>query len=393
MLRLHVLRAVLGANVLLLFLPPVLPADRHGEPLPAAVVRLGSSRFRHPDTVHFVAFSPDGKLLLSSMDNGIYYVWGRETGRLLHRFTNEKVSTTPSDEGPPPLANGPASFCADSKTLAIVSDDRCIHVWDVASGKKVRVLHGPKDVLAVAFSPDGKLLALGGDGLFCLRNTATGKDLARVGHQLGPVTALTFSPDGKHLVSGAADTTAIVWDVAALIRKSQQRRAEPTRKQLEDWWTDLASADAERAYSALWALADARQRAVPFLAEQLRPAPAVDGKHIAQLIAELDSNRFAVRQQAAKKLEQLGDIAAPALKKVLENAPSLELQRRIERLLPKVSGLNSEVLRGIRAVEALERIGTPEARKVLAALTSGAPEARLTREARAALQRLGSTKR
>jgi hypothetical protein len=64
---------------------------------------------------------------------------------------------------------------------------------------------------------------------------------------------------------------------------------------------------------------------------------------------------------------------------------------RIEALLGKLEGpvASAETLRSIRAVEALEHIATPEARDLLDRLAAGAPEARLTREAKAALERLG----
>jgi WD40 repeat protein len=302
------------------------------------------------------------------------------------------------------------TFSPDGRQLVILADNGA-HLWDLPRKHEVYLFNlAPRlNTFAAAFSPDSKLLALGGEGTFSLWDTAPKQELARVGRpagtaaltlaagggQLGPITALAFSPDGKRLISGAADTTAVVWDVPFLLREGKRRRADPTLKQLEGLWTKLASSDAEKAYGAIWALADAKKAAVPFLAERLRPASKVEKRRIAQLIAELDSKRFGVRQRATKELERLGEIAAPALRKVLEGSPGLELQRRVEQLLPKVTGplTDPEVLRGLRAVEALERAGTPEARKVLAVLAGGAPQARLTREAQAALERLPSPQR
>jgi hypothetical protein len=89
-------------------------------------------------------------------------------------------------------------------------------------------------------------------------------------------------------------------------------------------------------------------------------------------------------------LAKLGYLAEPALKKALEDRPSLEARKRIERLLDKLpteEPTSGEELRGLRAVELLERLAQPEADKLLQALSEGAAGARLTREARAALER------
>ena len=85
-----------------------------------------------------------------------------------------------------------------------------------------------------------------------------------------------------------------------------------------------------------------------------------------------------------------GEQAVPALRKVLASSPALETRKRIEELVEKLTSgtLTVEQLRLIRAVETLERIGTPEARQVLRTLAQGAPGALPTREAEAALNRL-----
>jgi len=108
------------------------------------------------------------------------------------------------------------------------------------------------------------------------------------------------------------------------------------------------------------------------------------------LIAELDGEHFGAREEAQQALEGLGELAAPALQKALERRPSLEVRRRVERLLQKLEGPVTalEQLRHLRSIEVLEHIGTPAARQVLEGLANGAPEARLTREAKASLQRL-----
>ena len=123
--------------------------------------------------------------------------------------------------------------------------------------------------------------------------------------------------------------------------------------------------------------------------------PEADGPKppVKESLLETGNNQFAVRESATKELEMLGEIAAPACRKVLEQKPAAEPCRRLEALLEKQSrerlNPSSERLRTLRAVEVLEHIGTPGARQVLETLAKGAPEARATQEAQASLDCLG----
>ena len=81
----------------------------------------------------------------------------------------------------------------------------------------------------------------------------------------------------------------------------------------------------------------------------------------------------------------------PTLKKALEAAPSLEKRRRIKNLLPTSEVVGSpEVLQSVRAIEVMEHIDTSEAQRILKTLAQGMPEARITREAKEALERLAA---
>jgi hypothetical protein len=127
------------------------------------------------------------------------------------------------------------------------------------------------------------------------------------------------------------------------------------------------------------------------LKEQLRVGTkAVDPQHIDRLIADLDADRSAVREKAMRELERAGRAAESALAKALKSNPSAEQRRRLRALLEPLEQTDSpsEALRRLRALEVLERIATPEAIEVLQVLARGTPEARLTQEAQAALQRL-----
>src|SRR5262249_17005224 len=161
--------------------------------------------------------------------------------------------------------------------------------------------------------------------------------------------------------------------------------------ELEALWVQLAGVDTRKAHLAIRTLAGDPRQAVPFLKVHLQPVTEPDAERIARLIADMDSNQFATRAQATKELEQLGELAAPAMDLALKKEGlSLESRRRLEGLLGKRSLLvtDPDQLRALRALEVLEIIGTPEAREVLGSVSKGAPQARRTREAQACLQRL-----
>ena len=86
----------------------------------------------------------------------------------------------------------------------------------------------------------------------------------------------------------------------------------------------------------------------------------------------------------------MGDAVTPPLHKALEGKPSLELRQRVEELLEKLEGpvTDPDRARQFRALQLLERIGTPEARQLLEKLAQGAPADRQSQFAAAAVKRL-----
>ena len=132
------------------------------------------------------------------------------------------------------------------------------------------------------------------------------------------------------------------------------------------------------------------EAALPLLKARLRPVPPPDRAVIGRLIARLDSDRFALRERATAELEKIVEEAEPLLRQALTKRPSLELRRRIERLLAPLEArfLPPERLRACRALLAVELMGTPEARAYLEELARGSAGAWLTRQARRSLARL-----
>ena len=165
-------------------------------------------------------------------------------------------------------------------------------------------------------------------------------------------------------------------------------------EQVEALWVDLAGNDAGKANRSMLNLAGARGLVEVFMRERLQAAPTIDAKQLEQWLADLDSEKFAVRNRAMEELTKLGEPAVPALNQLLGGQPTLEVRRRAEEVLDRLTGrtLTGEQLRTVRAVEVLEQLGTPEAKRVLETLARGAAGALPTREAQAALGRLNASR-
>jgi WD40 repeat protein len=326
-------------------------------------------------------FSPDGKTLAAGGMDKTAHVWDLTTGQ-------ERLKLT----GP----QGPiesVAFSPDSRLLAAGPRGNTIWVWDPATGGLVAQLRGHSTwIYSLAFSPDGRTLASGSlDNTVRLWETATWKERARFEGHRGGVVSLSFRPDGRALVSGSADNSALVWDLTGRSRDGRLAEAKLTAADLELAWGELMGADAAPAYRALWLLAAAPKQALPLLRETLRPVASVAADRIARLVKELDDDDFAVRERASEELAKLGGTADAALRKALEGQPSAELKQRVQHLLDRRPSADTspERLRQLRALEVLAAMATPESRRLLEELAKGAPEAGLTKEAKAALDRAG----
>jgi hypothetical protein len=349
----------------------------------------------HDYPANGAAFAPDGRTLTVWYGDHTVRRWQVESGRELLRFPfagpkNPHGQYMILASGDKHYFRYNAAASPDGRFLAYASQDKCLQLHDLATGKEaLRLSDLPDAAFAVAFTADSRMLAWGGwrDPTVRLVEVATGQERhAFHGHQ-GGILSLTFADDGRTLISGGYDTSALVWDLTG--RLGGEDWGKPlTPAELDDCWADLAGADVARAYRAVRRLASSPMEAVAYLRVKVRPVAAVDEQRLARLIADLDSDRFAVRESAEAELEALEETALAACRKALEGKLSAEVRRRLEALVEKASPTSSTRLRPQRALEALELIGSPEARQLLEALARGQPEARRTQDTKAALQRL-----
>jgi WD domain, G-beta repeat len=109
------------------------------------------------------------------------------------------------------------AFSPDGNMLAAGVDNNLIFLWDVATGKEIAQLRGHRHrVWTVAFSPDGSLLASGSsDQTIHLWDVATHSPLRVLKGHKGAVRAVAFAPRGRLLASGSEDQSIRIWDAAA----------------------------------------------------------------------------------------------------------------------------------------------------------------------------------
>jgi WD40 repeat protein len=158
----------------------------------------------HQGLIYSVAFSPDGKLLASAGEDHNIMLWDVATRQPV---------------GEPLVGQLNVTFSPDGRTLAANGDDNAIVLWDVVTRKPIRqpikLDAEYSGGGALAFSPDGKILASGVDFKIILLNTEMWEPIGGplIGHS-GTITGLAFSPDGRTLASSSADGTSMLWDVA-----------------------------------------------------------------------------------------------------------------------------------------------------------------------------------
>lgn len=212
------------------------------EVLQSEYLRFGRLVFLRetPSIVTSMAFSPDGRLIVSGGDDKTLRLWNAKTGQNIGQPLKGHEGWISS-----------VSFSPDGERIVSGSWDHTLRLWDTNTGQTI----GPplkghdKEVSSVAFSPDGKRIVSGSrDKTLRLWDTNTGQPIGQPleGHEAW-INSVAFSPDGGRIVSGSRDKTLRLWDA-----NTSHAIGQPLEGHT-DWVSSVAfSPHGERIVSGSW---------------------------------------------------------------------------------------------------------------------------------------------
>jgi WD40 domain-containing protein len=391
--------------------------------------------------VQQVAFAPNGKTAVATLDMAVYLI-EVQTGKELAHFGQLRQAPGASN-----TVITSTAFSPEAAILAVLeclepgsgSEEGLVSLFSIPDGRPLGKFSTPP-AWSLAFSPSGQFLAIGNNGgvwevatcqkvlslppldpdqgsastRFVQRGLTlmtlsdgrypsspkvmfwdafSGKPLAEhelpYSHGRAP---LAISKDERRLATAQRDSVALLWDMRALGAATVGVPKSGTPISFEDDWKNLLGT-AGPAYRAMGNLVRKGNDAVGFLATQVLVLPPKHLSDVPKLVSRLGSDRLQDRNRAYAALEQLGGEAELLLRGELDRASDLEVRTALTHLIAAANSPivhDREELRLVRGAQVLEWIGTPKAEQCLSKIAAGPVEARPTRHARAAKARLGA---
>ncbi|MGF1581861.1 MAG: hypothetical protein ACFCD0_21235, partial [Gemmataceae bacterium] len=329
----------------------------------------------------YKSFSPYGRTLASASSDKTVKLWDVLTGQLKATL-----------QGHTDLVDS-VSYSPDGITLASCSWDKTVKVWEVSTGKLKSTLEGHTDwVHSVSYSPNGRtLVSASRDKTVKLWEVSTGQLKATLQGHTDVVTSVRYSPNGRTLASGSMNKTIKLWRFPRL----EPENLEPIRlstKELERLWLDLGNKDFAQRDKAFRKLAAGQETSLAFLKGKIRPiaVPKLDKSRVQRLIKLLDDDRFIIRAKAQAELAKYGELAILPLEITLKISKSLEMQRRVSKLLSelKEKSLTPDRVRVLESLELFETLGTPAALSILEEISRDALIPSIRRAAESSLARI-----
>jgi len=154
----------------------------------------------HEDFITSVAFSKDGKTIITGSLDKTARLWDLEEGTIIHEFKHPESVLA-------------VAFSPDNAKVLTGSSNGKAYFWDI-NGNIIRVLDQHTDAVhSVAFSPDGSKIVTGSGDLSAILWDIDGNVLKEIYGHVGSVRAVTFSPDGRSILTGSEDGTVRLWDL------------------------------------------------------------------------------------------------------------------------------------------------------------------------------------
>jgi WD40 repeat protein len=161
----------------------------------------------HRETISSVAFSPDGRYVLTGSEDSTARLWDLKTGKEVRKFKGSE------------FMGSSVAFSADGRHVLREGDDHIGHytalLQDLKTGKEVKRFEGhAQQISSLASSPNARYVLTGSwDKTARLWNVETGKEVKRFEGHADRISSVAFSPDGRYVLTGSGDKTARLWDV------------------------------------------------------------------------------------------------------------------------------------------------------------------------------------